>query len=50
MTALMRISLNEPSIREKALAMFKRHSDSWDEDLQQRAVEYFRLLKLLEKL
>jgi hypothetical protein len=49
MTALMRISLNEPSIREKALAMFKRHSDSWDEDLQQRAVEYFRLLKLLEK-
>lgn len=48
MTALLKMSLNDDSVREKAAVIFKKHSDSWDEDLQQRAVEYYRLLQLLE--
>lgn len=49
LSALMKFCINDADIRVKAATIFKRHSTSWDEDIQQRAIEYSRLLKMLEK-
>lgn len=49
LTALMKISLQEPDIRERAANIFKKNSTNWDEDIQQRSIEYYRMLKMVEK-
>lgn len=49
LSGLMKISLQHPECREKANNIFKRHSTNWDEDIQERAVEYLRMLKMVEQ-
>jgi AP-2 complex subunit alpha len=49
LSSLMKFSLREESVREKAIQTFKRYSTSWDEDIQQRSIEYVRMLKLIDK-
>lgn len=49
LTALMKFALQDHSLRNRAAEIFKRYSTSWNEDIQQRAIEYLRMLKFLEK-
>jgi AP-2 complex subunit alpha len=49
LSALMKFCLQDEACRAKAKTIFKRYSTSWDEDIQQRAIEYIRMLDLLEK-
>ena len=48
LSALMKMWLQDSSVRDKALVIFKRNAISWDEDIQQRAAEYVRMLKAIE--
>lgn len=49
LTSLMKFSLQEELVREKAVQTFKRYATSWDEDIQQRSIEYVRMLKLIDQ-
>jgi AP-2 complex subunit alpha len=49
LSALMKFCLQDETCRDKAKSIFKRYSTSWDEDIQQRAIEYVKMLGLLEK-
>lgn len=44
----MKFSINDSSLRDKAMEVFKRHSTNWDEDIQERAIEYSRMLKMID--
>eukprot|EP00344_Euplotes_crassus_P006269 CAMPEP_0197013496 /NCGR_PEP_ID=MMETSP1380-20130617/66542_1 /TAXON_ID=5936 /ORGANISM="Euplotes crassus, Strain CT5" /LENGTH=962 /DNA_ID=CAMNT_0042437789 /DNA_START=144 /DNA_END=3032 /DNA_ORIENTATION=+ len=49
LTALMKFALQDSSLIQHATTIFTRYSRSWNEDIQQRAIEYLRMLKFLEK-
>lgn len=48
LSALMKFCLQDSSVRDKAMVIFKKNAVSWDEDIQQRAAEYVRMLKVIE--
>jgi len=48
LSSLMKIGLQHEEQRERAIEVFKRHSTNWDEDIQQRSVEYLRMLKMVD--
>ena len=48
LSALMKFCLLDSSVRDKALVIFKKNAVSWDEDIQQRASEYVKMIKAIE--
>ena len=48
LNAYIKIARMSPAARTLTLAAFRANADYWDEDIQQRACEYIRLLEQIE--
>ena len=49
MTGFTKLCKNDPSLKEKVAPILSNFSTYWDEDVQQRAIEYEFILKEAEQ-